>query len=87
MGLFCFDFSGSGLSEGEYITLGINESHDLECVVNYLVSLGKVSNIALWGRRYFVWLIIFFFAGIIFLNSFNSVRFLLFDSYLNGTIS
>jgi len=24
--LFCFDFSGSGLSEGEYVTLGVNES-------------------------------------------------------------
>jgi hypothetical protein len=29
MGLFSFDFSGSGLSEGEYVTLGKNESIDL----------------------------------------------------------
>jgi hypothetical protein len=52
IGLFCFDFAGSGISEGEYVTLGINESLDLECVVNHLVSSNKISNIALWGRRY-----------------------------------
>jgi len=49
--LFCFDFSGSGLSEGEYVTLGVNESHDLECVIEHLQDTGKISNIALWGRR------------------------------------
>jgi len=26
--LFCFDFSGSGMSDGEYVTLGYYESND-----------------------------------------------------------
>lgn len=51
VGLFCFDFSGSGLSEGEYVTLGYNESSDLECVIDHLYESGKISNIGLWGRR------------------------------------
>ena len=34
--LFCFDFSGSGLSEGEYVSLGIYESQDLKVVVDYV---------------------------------------------------
>ena len=36
MGLFCFDFMGSGQSEGEYVTLGFNEQHDLAEIVRYL---------------------------------------------------
>lgn len=36
IGLFCFDFAGSGISEGEYVTLGINESLDLECIIAHL---------------------------------------------------
>lgn len=31
-----FDFSGSGLSEGEYVTLGLNESEDLETVIAHI---------------------------------------------------
>ena len=31
-----FDFSGAGKSEGEFSTLGINESKDTFCVINYL---------------------------------------------------
>jgi len=31
-----FDFSGSGMSEGEYITLGVKETDDLELVFEYL---------------------------------------------------
>ena len=45
-----FDFSGSGLSEGEYISLGWFEIEDVEIVVKYLRNTGKVTNIALWGR-------------------------------------
>jgi len=48
--LFSFDFSGSGLSEGEYVSLGFFEKQDLETVVNYLRSSGKVSKIGIWGR-------------------------------------
>ena len=47
MHFFSFDFSGCGLSDGEYISLGINESDDLEAVVNYLRNSGKVSEIGL----------------------------------------
>lgn len=36
MNLFCFDFSGCGLSEGEYISLGVYEAQDLKCVVEFL---------------------------------------------------
>ena len=48
--LFCFDFSGSGLSEGEYVSLGFFERDDLSCVVDYLRNLNTVSFIGLWGR-------------------------------------
>ena len=48
--LFTFDFSGCGLSEGEYISLGWYEREDLKCVVDYLRNSGKVSLIGLWGR-------------------------------------
>jgi pimeloyl-ACP methyl ester carboxylesterase len=48
--LFCFDFSGSGLSGGEYISLGWHERDDLACVVDYLRGTGTVSCIGLWGR-------------------------------------
>lgn len=48
--LFCFDFSGCGLSEGEYISLGWFERDDLAACIDYLRTLGRVSTIALWGR-------------------------------------
>jgi len=48
--LFCFDFSGCGLSEGDYISLGWFERDDLAICVDYLRSIGRVSTIALWGR-------------------------------------
>ncbi|KAL5782455.1 hypothetical protein ACOSP7_007484 [Xanthoceras sorbifolium] len=48
--VFTLDFSGSGLSGGEHVTLGWNEKDDLKAVVNYLREDGKVSLIALWGR-------------------------------------
>jgi dipeptidyl aminopeptidase/acylaminoacyl peptidase len=50
IGVFCFDFAGSGLSGGEYITLGANESQDLLNVIDYLRKSRRVSSIALWGR-------------------------------------
>lgn len=48
--VFTFDFSGSGLSEGEYVSLGWFEKDDLDCVVTYLRHSGKISTIGLWGR-------------------------------------
>ncbi|CAH9122248.1 unnamed protein product [Cuscuta epithymum] len=48
--VFTLDFSGSGLSEGEHVTLGWNERNDLKAVVEYLRQDGNVSLIGLWGR-------------------------------------
>ncbi|CAL9173688.1 unnamed protein product [Musa hybrid cultivar] len=48
--VFTLDFSGSGLSEGEHVTLGWNEKDDLTAVVDYLRTDGNVSCIGLWGR-------------------------------------
>ena len=33
----CFDFSGCGHSEGDYITLGFHERHDLQAVINHII--------------------------------------------------
>ena len=48
--MFAFDFSGSGRSDGEYVSLGFFEREDLKIVVDFLRASGKVSTIALWGR-------------------------------------
>ncbi|GFQ05955.1 uncharacterized protein yqkd, partial [Phtheirospermum japonicum] len=48
--IFTLDFSGSGLSGGEHVTLGWNEKDDLRAVVDYLRADGNVSLIGLWGR-------------------------------------
>jgi len=48
--MFCFDFSGCGLSEGEYISLGWYERDDVEAVIDYLRKSGNVSTIGVWGR-------------------------------------
>ena len=49
--LLSFDFSGSGLSDGEYVSLGAYEKDDLKTVIDYLREEGLTSSIALWGRR------------------------------------
>ncbi|KAK9288758.1 hypothetical protein L1049_017222 [Liquidambar formosana] len=48
--VFTLDFSGSGLSGGEHVTLGCNEKDDLRSAVDYLRADGNVSLIGLWGR-------------------------------------
>lgn len=48
--VFTLDFSGSGISGGEHVTLGWNEKDDLKAVVDHLRSDGNVSMIGLWGR-------------------------------------
>lgn len=48
--VLCFDFSGCGLSEGDYVTLGWYEREDLELVVSHLRELFRISTIGLWGR-------------------------------------
>lgn len=48
--LFLFDFSGSGLSEGEYISLGWEEKEDLKVIIDFVTKLPGVGKIGLWGR-------------------------------------
>ncbi|XP_014509049.1 uncharacterized protein LOC106768415 isoform X1 [Vigna radiata var. radiata] len=48
--VFTLDFSGSGLSDGEYVSLGWHEKDDLKMVVSYLRSNKQISRIGLWGR-------------------------------------
>lgn len=48
--VFALDFSGSGLSEGEWVTLGAFEVEDLGTAVQYLREEGSTSTVALWGR-------------------------------------
>lgn len=48
--IVAFDFSGSGMSEGDYVSLGYFEQDDLKTVIHHLKSSGEVSTIALWGR-------------------------------------
>lgn len=48
--VFCMDFSGSGWSDGEFISVGHWEQQDLRIVIAHLRTLSFVSSIALWGR-------------------------------------
>ncbi|KXZ53909.1 hypothetical protein GPECTOR_6g827 [Gonium pectorale] len=41
---------GSGLSEGQWVTLGCEEVEDVGAAVEYLRSSGRVSTLGLWGR-------------------------------------
>lgn len=50
MGLVLFDFTGSGYSEGEYITLGVKEAIDTKLIIEHLRKNYKVDKIVLWGR-------------------------------------
>lgn len=46
----CFDFAGSGNSEGEYVSLGYYEQDDLATVVEHLRNSKTTTRIGLWGR-------------------------------------
>ena len=48
--LCVFDFQGSGLSEGEYISLGYNEKHQVKNIVDFVEKYPGVGKIGLWGR-------------------------------------
>ena len=48
--LFVFDFSGCGLSEGKYISLGYHEKHDVKIIVDFVEKIPGVGKIGLWGR-------------------------------------
>ena len=46
----CFDYSGSGISQGAYVSLGYFEKYDLEVVTEFINDLGLYSHIGVWGR-------------------------------------
>jgi len=48
--VFAPDLSGSGLSEGEYVSLGHYEREDVEAVIAHLRGTGEVSTVGLWGH-------------------------------------
>jgi len=48
--LFCFDWAGCGLSEGEYISLGWYERDDLATVIDHLRKSPFCGPIGIWGR-------------------------------------
>ena len=48
--LVTLDTSGSGLSEGEYISLGHFEQSDVLELTTYLKETGRATRIAVWGR-------------------------------------
>ena len=50
MNLCCFDFAGSGMSEGKYTTLGLRESEDCRMVVETLMRKYGQRRFVLWGR-------------------------------------
>jgi pimeloyl-ACP methyl ester carboxylesterase len=48
--VFALDFSGSGLSQGKYVSLGFHEQADIATCVKYIRKSGDASTINLWGR-------------------------------------
>ena len=50
MTLCAFDFSGSGQSQGEYVSFGYFEQRDVHTVVEYLRGKRLVTDVVLWGR-------------------------------------
>jgi len=48
--LFCFDASGCGLSDGEYVSLGWHERDDLAAVIAHLRQSPFCGPIGVWGR-------------------------------------
>lgn len=48
--VFSLDFSGSGLSDGDYISLGWHEEQDLLVVLEHLHKDPCVASVGLWGR-------------------------------------
>jgi len=47
--LACFDFAGSGMSGGEYVSLGFHEQDDLRCVIEHLRGDRGFQRIGVWG--------------------------------------
>lgn len=49
-GLLIFDFAGSAYSEGQYITLGVNEAEDTRIVIDHIKNNFPIGKVVLWGR-------------------------------------
>lgn len=49
IGLVCFDFSGSGMSGGDYVSLGHHEKDDLSCIIDHMRNVMGFTRVALWG--------------------------------------
>jgi len=50
LSVFALDCSGSGFSEGQYVSLGWFESEDLQVALDHLETMDNISQIVLWGR-------------------------------------
>lgn len=50
LSVFCLDLSGSGQSEGEFISLGYHEEQDLRAALAHLRRDANVKSVAIWGR-------------------------------------
>ena len=50
MELLVLDFVGSGESDGQYVTLGVEEAKNINVVVDYISKNKNVNDIFLWGR-------------------------------------
>lgn len=48
--VFALDLGGSGISEGEHVTLGVRETLDVAVVVAHLRRGGRVDRVGIWGR-------------------------------------
>ena len=48
--LCVFDFQGSGMSEGDYISLGYHEKYQVKNIVDFVEKYPGVGKIGLWGR-------------------------------------
>mmetsp|Transcript_16651 Transcript_16651/g.47479 ORF Transcript_16651/g.47479 Transcript_16651/m.47479 type:complete len:449 (+) Transcript_16651:114-1460(+) len=48
--VFALDFTGSGLSDGEHVSLGHFEREDVEAAIAHLRASGEVSTVGLWGH-------------------------------------
>ena len=48
--VFCFDFAGSGNSEGDFVSLGYYEKYDVTAAMDYLREKHDVNKIIIWGR-------------------------------------
>lgn len=61
--LVLFDFSASGHSTGDFVTLGWKEALDLHAVVTFVKSQLRAHSLGLWGRSMGAAAVVFFFSS------------------------